>query len=201
MTTRRTTSPARARKRKKTARPTDAVTTYAHRAITGEIVAGRAVRLACQRHLTDIDRQRTSAFPYFWDADAAEKLIAFFPTFLTLENGDPFTLPGWLQFAFGSMFGWKRTSDGKRKYQVGYFETGKGSGKTPGGAGVGLFCLRFDDEPSGQIYSAAFDKGQASIMLDDAIRMASASPDLAEIFNVGTYNIADPASGSFFRAV
>lgn len=181
-------------------RPLDPVTQYAVDVREGRIIAGRAVRLACRRHERDLTRQRTPAFPYSFDVDAAQHIIDFFPTFLTLENGDPFHLPPWLQFCYGAIYGWKRVSDGLRKFQHGFFETSKGSGKTPSAGGVGVYGETFDDEPFAEIYSTGFDKEQASIILNDAIRMANASPDLLEMLIVDKYNIAHPTSGSFFRA-
>jgi phage terminase large subunit-like protein len=104
-------------------------------------------------------------------------------------------------FCYGSLFGWKRQGDGLRRFQAAYIETGKGSGKTPSLAGIGLYGLICDGEQSAEIYSAAFDTEQASIILNDAIRMARASEDLDRVLDVGKYNIAHPESGSFFRAV
>lgn len=188
--------------KKRTAKPSgDPATRYALDVRSGNTVAGLAVRQACARHLNDLERQRTPEFPYYFDAAAAQHLIDFFPAFLTLENGEPFVLPPWLEFSYGVIFGWKRVSDNKRKFQYGFFETSKGSGKSPSAAGVGLYCMEFDGEPYGEIYSAAFDKGQASIILNDAIRMASDSEDLSELLEIGKYNIASHANGSFFRAV
>jgi phage terminase large subunit-like protein len=168
----------------------------------GTIVAGRAVRLACQRHLQDLDRQGSRS-GYVWSVDAATHIIDFFPEFLTLESGDPFVLPPWLQFALGSTFGWKRAADGRRRFRYSYWETSKGSGKTPALGGVGLYGMTFDAEPFAEIYSAAFDKRQAAIALNDARRMAETSPveDFRLKLDVTTYNIANPSNGSFFRAV
>lgn len=179
----------------------DPVTAYARGVESGAIVAGRAVRLAATRHLRELDQQRTERFPYWFDPGAAQHVIDFFPRFLTLEDGSPFVLPPWLQFCYGSIFGWKRVADGRRRFMYGYFETAKGSGKSPSAAGIGLYCLSFDDERFGEVYSAAFDKGQASIILNDGIRMALASEALANLLDIGKYNIADLHNGSFFRAV
>lgn len=179
----------------------DPATAYATRVRDGKILAGRAVRLACERHLRDLERQRTRGFPYYFDELAARHIIDFFPKFLTLETGAPFVLPPWLQFCYGCIFGWKRVRDDERKYQYGFLETGKGSAKTPSGAGIGLYIMVFEDKNFAEIYSAAFDKGQASIILNDAIRMAEASEPLQEILEIGKYNIANLQSGSFFRAV
>src|SRR3972149_4616610 len=120
--------------------PRDPATRYAQRVLAGKVITGRAVRLACARHVRDLRRQRTKACPYYYDAAAAKHVIAFFPQFLTLEDGSPFVLPEWLQFCYGCVFGWKRV-DAERRYQYGFFETGKGSGKTPSAAGIGLYIL------------------------------------------------------------
>lgn len=179
----------------------DPVTRYADRVLNGKITAGLAVRQACDRHIRHLDDGRSRDFPYYYDKHAAQHVIDFFPRFLTLESGAPFVLPEWLQFSYGCIFGWKREEDDLRKYQYGFFETSKGSGKSPSAGGIGLYGMAFDDEPYAQIYSAAFDKSQASIILNDAIRMAENSEDLAEILTIDKYNIAHDASGSFFRAV
>jgi len=183
-------------------KPTDPVSRYARAILDGKIVACRAVRQACKRHFRDYARQRTREFPYWFSPKAARHIIDFFPTFIHLEDGvTPMILAPWAQFCFGSMFGWRRVVDDGRRYQVGYIETAKGSGKSPYVAAVGLYGLAFDGEDAGEVYAAAFDKGQASIVLNDAIRMANASPDLAQILDLGKYNIAHVESGSFFRAV
>lgn len=167
----------------------------------GLVTVGRYVRLAAERHLRDLARQRTDAFPYYWDAEAAERLIDFFPTFLTIHDGRPFVLPRWLQFAFGAVFGWKRVGSGRRRFKRVFLETAKGSVKTPGAAGVGLYALLFDGESKAEIYSAGFDTSQAELILKDAINMANDSDELRAVLDVGKYNIAHLPSGSFFRAV
>ncbi len=72
---------------------------------------------------------------------------------------------------------------------------------TPWLAGIGLFGLVIDGERAAEIFSAATQREQASIMLRDAIRMASESDDLREILNIGKHNIAHEPSHSFFRVV
>jgi phage terminase large subunit-like protein len=192
----------------------DPVTAYAVAVQEGQILACRAVRQAAARHVSNLACQRTAAFPYYFDVRAARHIIDFFPEFLTLENGEPFVLPAWLQFAYGSIFGWKvwggdadiavpdehHRRVGKRRFMHGFFETSKGSGKTPSAAGIGLYGLEWDDEHHAEIYSCAYDRGQASIVVNDAIRMAQASEDLSDLFEIGKYNIANLGNGSYFRA-
>lgn len=182
--------------------PSDPVSRYAQRVLAGRIVAGRAVRLACERHQRDYARQRTKSFPFWFSAPAAKHIIEFFERFITLEDAiTPMLLAPWAQFALGSIFGWRRVSDDGRRYQHAYIETAKGSGKTCYLAGVGLYCLAFDGEQAGEVYAAAFDRGQAEILMRDSIRIARDSPDLSAMLDIGKYNVTHLESGSFMRAV
>jgi len=187
---------------------THTTTEYAEHVRDGKILASRAVRLACVRHLGDLERVGWDAsFPYYFDEDEANKWIDFFPTFLTLEEGDVFWLDGgadvvgWQKFVIGSIFGWQHDTDEVRRFRHAYIETGKGSGKTPLLAGIGLGGLVIDGHQASEIYSAATQREQASIMLRDAIRMASASEELRDVITIGKHNLAVDETNSFFRSV
>ena len=60
-------------------------------------------------------------------------------------------------FIVGSVFGWKR-ENGTRRFRTVYVESGKGSGKSPLAAGVGLYCMMADKEPRAEVYAAATKK-------------------------------------------
>lgn len=47
----------------------DSVTKYANDVLEGKIIAGRYVKLACERHLNDLGRQATEEFQYIFDVD------------------------------------------------------------------------------------------------------------------------------------
>jgi phage terminase large subunit-like protein len=173
---------------------------YARAVLAGTIIAGRLVRLACERHLRDLQ----DAQGYTFREDLAAHAIGFFPKYLRLAEGEhaghPFVLQPWQQFIVGSLFGWVGP-DGFRRFRTAYIETGKGNGKTPMLAGVGLYGLTCDGEVGAQIFTAAVMREQAKILFDDANHMALASPELAAELVIGEHNIAHPASGSFMRPV
>jgi phage terminase large subunit-like protein len=132
----------RERKRKAAADP---VTQYARDVIDGKIVAGRLVRLACERHLRDI--QEGSKRGLTWRPDLAEKHFAFVRC---LELADPegggtrpFEFSPHQKFINGSIFGWTGP-DGYRRFHTAYIEEAKGNGKTPQAAATGLFGLVAD---------------------------------------------------------
>ncbi len=181
---------------------TDSVTTYAADVIAGKVVAGRLVRLACERHRRDLEHGHERGLHF--DAAAAAHTIGFFPKFLRLaeaEHADtPFVLQPWQQFIVGSLFGWKR-ADGYRRFRTGYVEIAKGNGKTPMGAGIELYGLTMDGERGAQIYTAAVSRDQANLMFTDAATMARNSPELAARLEILEHNIAFHAEGSFIRPV
>jgi phage terminase large subunit-like protein len=179
----------------------DPVTAYARSVVAGKTVAGRLVRLACERHLRDLKEggQRGLIF----SADDAQFAIDFFGCLRLAEGefeGKPFKLEPFQEFIVGSLWGWKG-ADGHRRFRTAYVEQGKGNGKSPLAGGIGLLGLVADGEAGAEIYSAATTRDQASILFRDARNMADASPDLKEALDVGEHNIAHADSRSFFRPV
>jgi len=186
----------------------DPATRYALAVRAGETVAGPHVRAACERHLRDYQRAKSKGL--VWDVASVEWVIDYFRTVLKLSGGaheeSPFEPEPWQAFVLGSLFGWKRAADGTRRFRIAFVETGKGSGKTPLSAGIGHFMATADDEPRAEIYAAAVDKDQASVLFRDAVAMARLSTGLSKrvSFSGGVgreFNIAYHSSGSFFRPI
>jgi len=159
-------------KRKVAGAPEDPVLAYAKAVATGKTVAGPYVRLACERHIRDLKRKDLD-----WRLERALRAIDFFRSMLVLEDGAPFELLDWQAFVVGSCFGWYN-AEGFRRFRTAYVETGKGSGKTPLAAGIGLYGLVADGEPAPEVYSAATERDQAKIVWKDAWRMVKANPEL-----------------------
>lgn len=179
------------------------VTEYAQKVVSGKIPANKWVRLACKRHLGDLKASPKGGL--IFDEAAASHIIDFFPRFLRFYegafDGEPFTLTPHQQFIVGSIFGWKRRADNTRRYRTAYVEEAKGQGKSPLAAGIGLYCLAFDDEPGAEIYAAATTRNQAGVTFRDARLYAGASDELKSVLNIDKYNIAYEAGNSFFRPV
>ncbi|HEY2024609.1 terminase large subunit domain-containing protein, partial [Paraburkholderia sp.] len=185
----------------------DPVTQYASDVVAGIIVAGPHVRAACARHLDDLHFGPGRGLR--WDLDAALRAIHFFSDVLCLNGGDfegkPFVLLAWQTFIVGSLFGWKREDD-TRRFREAYVEGGKGCGKSPLAAGVGLYMLVADGEMRAEVYAAATSRDQAMILFRDAVAMVDLSPELrSRILKSGRaercYNLAYMQKGSFFRPI
>jgi phage terminase large subunit-like protein len=184
---------------------TDRATLYALDVVEGREVAGPNVRNACRRHLKDLEDAHLRGFHY--DEAEAAKVIRFFETKLRLNGGQfeglPFKLHPAQAFKVGSLFGWKR-ADGTRRFRRAYIEEGKGNGKSPFAAGVGLYGMTADGEAGAEIYPLASHRDQAMVLFRDAVKMVRYSPDLAKrlSFSGGEgreYNIAWLKTGSFMR--
>jgi len=193
----------------------DPVTAYARAVVAGELVAGRLVRLACQRHLTDLDHAPANGLE--WRPAEAWRVCDFFAEVLCLpevtaagdaleddhpdpEAGRPFRLQPWQQFINGSLMGWYTTA-GTRRFHDAYVEIGKGNGKTPNGAGLMLYLLVADGEPGAQVFFAAVSREQARIAFADAEKMVRASPALRSLVQQTVNNLAVVETGSFLRAI
>ena len=199
MTTKKTNS--------RTSSVDDPVTQYAQAVHSGERIAGPDIRNACARHLRDLKDGPKRGL--LWDLAAATKAIRFYRMVLKLNGGQfeglPFELLPWQAFIVGSLFGWKG-QDGYRRFRSAYVETGKGSGKSPLAAGVGLTGLVADGEARAEVYAAATKKDQAMILFRDAVAMVQQSPELSKrLTTSGTgqniWNLAYLKNGSFFRPI
>lgn len=195
------------RKQASRASDEDAPTAYARAVADGRIVAGPHVRNACRRHLRDL--AEGGARGLVWDGAAVERIERFFREILRLNGGQfegkPFLLEPSQAFIVGSIFGWKR-ADGFRRFRSAYIEQGKGNGKSPMVAGIGLAMLVADQEPRAEVYAFATKKDQAQIMFRDAIAMVEQSPELAAALKTSggkgmEWNLADLQTASFFRPV
>jgi phage terminase large subunit-like protein len=185
----------------------DPTTRYAQDVAHGRIVAGPYVRDACKRHLRDLEEGGARGLRF--DLESADRAIQFFPTVLRLNGGQfeglPFNLEPSQSFIVGSLFGWLR-DDGTRRFRLGYIEQGKGNGKSPLVAGIGLYGLVADGESRAEIFSAASKKDQAMILFRDAVAMVQQAPSLAKRLKTAgrdekIWSIFDPVSNSFFRPI
>lgn len=185
----------------------DPVTRYARGVVAGKIVAGPHVRDACRRHLRDLEDGPARGL--FFDREAVARTIGFFRDVLVLNGGEyegvPYEPLGWQSFILGSLFGWKGP-DGYRRFRVAYIETGKGSGKSPLAAGIGLYGMMADGEARAEVYAAATKKDQAMILFRDAVAMVDQSPQLTRRIHksgvgANAWNLAYLQQGSFFRPI
>jgi phage terminase large subunit-like protein len=130
-------------------------------------------------------RWETDEGQYYFDADAADRACDFFPLYLTHHIGEfagqPFTLrDDQAALLIRPIFGWKRASDGLRRFRKLFAFCPKGYGKSPVGAALGIYLARCDHEPAAEVYAVAADRDNARTVHDHAKIMVEHSPDLSD---------------------
>ena len=131
------------------------ITAYTHGVVSGEILACRFVKLACQRHLDDLENGHGRGL--YFDEDAADYALLFFSHLKLWKGaeyrGKEFVLGPHYKFILCCIMGWKN-KDGTRRFRTAYIETAKKSAKSTFAGGLGAYFL-IDDEYGAEIYTAA----------------------------------------------
>ncbi|TVS18953.1 MAG: terminase large subunit [Gammaproteobacteria bacterium] len=150
---------------------------YAEAVVSGEIPACRLVRLACQRHLDELDKQDDDAFPFEFDPSAADEWCAFIELMPHIKGRwarerRKITLEDWQCFLVSVPFGWKRKADGLRRFRRVYVEVPRKNAKSTLTAALGLKAFAADDEFGAEVYSGAGSEKQAWEVFGPARLMA-----------------------------
>ena len=167
----------------------DRVTKYAHEVASGKVVAGELHRLACERHLNDLKRQRSEDFPFYYDPDKALEIIYYAET-LTIAEGTepkPVRLLESQAFDLGVTFGWFKTSNHKRRFRRRYKSMARQNGKTFENGIMGTYIAGFGGYHYGKLFTVATKKRQARLAWEEMSKFITIDPDLKEYFDVIDY--------------
>jgi phage terminase large subunit-like protein len=167
----------------------DRVTWHAQRAVNGEVIAGELHILACQRHLRDLERQNTEEFPYYWDEEAAARIIDYAET-LTIAEGEqmrPVKLIEEQAFDMGCIFGWKKCSNDKRRFRRAYESEARQNGKSFKNGIYGTYIGGFGGYRYGKLFTAATKKRQSRIVWEEMAKFIRSDADLSEYFVIKDY--------------
>lgn len=180
---------------------------YARDVVEGRIVACQWVRLACQRHLRDLERQNTDGFPFVWnpelvgDSEALPERFRgkkYFPAnracgFAELmphikgdwaARGQKIRLEPWQVFIVASIFGWVHAVSGKRRFRKADVYIPRKNAKSTLASVIGLLMLAFDGEYGAEVYSGATSRDQAHEVFGPARKMALGNADYRATFGV-----------------
>lgn len=140
---------------------------------------------------------------YHFDQAMADRAVEFFPRFLKLTMGEwagrAFHLSPHQAHHIRQIFGWRRKSDGFRRYRrVRWWEPRK-NGKTELAAGVAHLLAIADGEPGAQVLSHATDGAQAALSFERGAAMVQFSPELSELYEVTDKGMFCPALLSVWK--
>lgn len=129
--------------------------------ISGNVIAGKHIKKACERFFSLMDDDR-----YMFLEEKVDKVIRLYHHlrhFKGRHSGKPFVLEPWQEWIIASIYGFYNKSDGSRLTQTVYIEVARKNGKTALAAGIGLNALINDDEDGAEVYFAANSKDQVKI--------------------------------------
>ena len=170
----------------------EAANNYARAVVAGLIPNCQWARLACQRHLDDLKRQKSKSFGYRFDPDLAEKPCNFIER-LSLTKGKwatarlKFILQPWQCFLTVSIFGWVHKAGefaGKRRFRKAFILIPRKNGKSEWAAAIGLYMMVADREFGAEVYSGATSEKQAWFVFGAARQMALRAPTLCSAFGL-----------------
>ena len=135
-------------------------------------------------------------------ADRAVRFIEMLPHTKGEWEGKRFWLLPWQERIIRDVFGIVR-EDGMRQFRTVYIEIAKKQGKSELAAAITLFLLYADNEPAAEVFSAAADRAQASIVFDVAKRMVEMTPALLKRSKImaATKRIVNYSNAGYYQVV
>lgn len=107
----------------------DAGTKYCFDVLDGKYISGYQIKLACFRHLRDLQRQNTKDFPYHYDISEVQNILKFASVCPEIKTRKPVKLMGWQQFVLAMLVGW-RDSKGDKRFTRAILSVARHNGKT-----------------------------------------------------------------------
>ena len=173
---------------------------YVRGVLSGKIPACQHVMDAANRHKSNLARQKNADYPYYFDQSACVNFVEFCEIQVHVKGkwvDQPIKLEPWQKFTFGIPFGWKRKSDGKRRFREIFVEVCRKNGKSQMGAMIGLYMLIADKEGAPEVYSGATTERQAHETFDPAWKMINKNSKLKAWYNINLTGTEKNPTGIF----
>ena len=181
---------------------------YISEVISGKEVACEYVKLAVQRHLSDLKRQGKKDFPYYFSEDEAKKALYFAASCRHTKGklgGKPFNLQPNQIFLLAVLFGWRRSDNHARRFTQCYWEMARKAGKSELAALIEIYTGFNENEEGAEVYTAATTRDQANMVFRAAKKMASYlrsdSPRLRKDIHIGANAVYYKPTDSFIQKV
>ena len=167
----------------------DRVTKYALDVVDNKIVTGLYVRLACKRHLEDLEKAKNEEYPYYFNLDRSNDILDYAESLIIAEGDEEIKvkLHGFQIFILGSLNGWVTKKGNYRRFRSSYVQLGRQNGKSFLNGIIGTYFGNFDSYKYGQIYCTATKMDQAKIVLKEMIKFINADEDLSKLFKIKEY--------------
>lgn len=166
---------------------------YAEKVVSGDVLACKWERLACLRHLKDLERIGSPDFPYVFDETRADRIYGWYKYCRHVRgpfSGHPIELCDWQKFDHGVLYGWVHADSGRRRFKKTLHIRARGNVKSTENSAKCNYHMCADGmyppghpeqiayEMMPEVHCAAVDKGQAKRVWGDARVMAEVSPEI-----------------------
>ena len=140
-----------------------------------------------------------------YDKAKADRAVTFIENLCHTKGkwaGKRFWLLPWQEQLIRDIFGIVKP-DGNRQFRTAFVEICKKVGKSELAAAIALYLLYADNEPSAEVYGAAADRQQASIVFDVARQMVEKSPALMKRSKLmsATKRIVNYGNAGFYQVL
>ncbi|PWT31976.1 terminase [Limosilactobacillus reuteri] len=107
----------------------DPATEYAFNVLDEKVMTGYLMKLACFRHVRDLQRSENGEFEFYYDVNEVDKILKFAAIAPNVDTGKPTKLMDWQKFIFAMLFGW-RDSLGTKRFTRVVLSVARGQGKS-----------------------------------------------------------------------
>ena len=135
---------------------------YANKVLSGEIVAGRKIKLAVQRFKRDLERSKTDDFPYYFDVERANKSLKFIEL-LPGTDGKEIKMLMFQKWVISELDGWREKTTNNRRFNRSFISMSRKNGKTYLVSGMGSNSLLMETEPA---------QGRQVLFVSNALKQA-----------------------------
>lgn len=109
---------------------TDPATKYALDVMDEKVQAGYLMKLACFRHLRDLQRYQGESFNFYYDVNEVDKILKFAAIAPNVDTGEPTKLMPWQKFIFAMLFGWRDYDTNTKRFTRVVLSVARGQGKS-----------------------------------------------------------------------
>jgi phage terminase large subunit-like protein len=174
---------------------------------SGKVIACKLMKQACKRHLDDLKRSRGKGkwlyrFDRWHGADVCD-FIEKLPHIAGSWDTKTIRLEAPQIFILVVIFGWRRVSDGLRRFSSVYIEMARKGAKSTLTAGVALYCLCCEGEVGPEVIIGATTGEQAGKVFKPAKQMVERTGALQEAFGLQAWarSITCSDNGGFIQPI
>jgi len=172
---------------------------YANRVLNGEIIAGKFIKMACQRYLSWFDRDDIEFRP-----EAVDRVVNFISKlkhFSGKSAGQRFILEPWQLWIVCNIFGWYYKESGLRVTNKAYIVVARKNGKTAFASALCLYGLLCDGESGAQVLNIANSREQGKLLFDIEVNFAKSIDPKQKILSYYRDRIKYKTTNSYARCL